>query len=534
MPAMSAVAEVEPQADAEPTGKTWEGVLGTIGSPTEDGRYLVPGEITNRDLPVEMHMQPAIAKDHDGALPVGRIDKIDYVPFEHFARKEEFYTPEQIAKIESSPVDVTVVFGSGELNGPHVEEAQRRIDNGADVSIDGLRHLGTLFDSKSYEQVDTDELDLGDILSGIVNGEYLQGLGGQIGGVTIVAIGAFSEAKVGITASASLRIVRPARGLTAAAGPLKPPREWFEHPNLTELTPLQITKEGRVFGHLCDWDGCHTGFQGICVPPFRSPSNYGYFNVGEIECADGDLVPCGKLMFSRKDVGHAPLNETITIAEVYAHYDDATCVGAFVRAGEDKFGTWLAGALRSDLNDLEIQHLRTHPPSGDWRPIKGQNDLLAAFAVPVPGFPIRRALVASANGAVSGIISAPLEVEDYGSKRRRRRKVMLMQGLREALGTEKRTPAQIRHEVLAFQLEFGPWSDYEPETLATITAADRQRWAKSGVAMRDGSYPITKCTGEGTSAINARRAIGRAPESKRPAVRAHINRRERALGCSND
>ena len=61
-------------------------------------------------------------------------------------------------------------------------------------------------------------------------------------------------------------------------------------------------------------------------------------------------------------------------------------------------GAWLAGALRPGLNDIEVQHLRTHPPSGDWRPVKGgPSELVAAFSVPIPGFPIARgrALVAS-------------------------------------------------------------------------------------------------------------------------------------------
>lgn len=49
--------------------------------------------------------------------------------------------------------------------------------------------------------------------------------------------------------------------------------------------------------------------------------------------------------------------------------------------------------------------------------------------------------------------------------------------------------------------------------------------------MPDGSFPVTKCTGDGTSAENARRAIGRAPAGKRAAVKAHIVKREKALGC---
>jgi hypothetical protein len=320
-------------------------------------------------------------------------------------------------------------------------------------------------------------------------------------------------------------VVTPAvRALVASAGPLKPPKSWFANPNLKELTPIQITKEGQVFGHLCDWDGCHTGFQGICVPPFRSPSGYAYFNLEPgIETAEGDFIPCGKLMFSRDGAGHAPLDERISVDEVRRHYDDATYVGAFVRAGEDKFGTWLAGALRSDLNDLEIQHLRTHPPSGDWRPIKGQNDLLAAFAVPVPGFPIRRALVASANGIVSGVITAPLFVE-RDEKALFRKKSLLWRRVDAALGARPSSKARLRKEMLdARDTSHKGWytdlKDYPTES--------RKRMAKSGSAMPDGSFPIADCE----DVNNARRAIGRTNPSKRGAVRAHIAKRAKALGC---
>ena len=55
----------------------------------------------------------------------------------------------------------------------------------------------------------------------------------------------------------------------------------------------------------------------------------------------------------------------------------------------------------------------------------------------------------------------------------------------------------------------------------------RQKMAKSGSAMPDGSYPIENCN----DVRNAVQAIGRTPESKRPAVKAHIKRRANTLGC---
>jgi hypothetical protein len=227
---------------------------------------------------------------------------------------------------------------------------------------------------------------------------------------------------------------------------------------------------------------------------------------------------------------HAEADPSLSYLDVQRHYDDATKVGGFVRAGADRFGTWLAGTLRPGLSDLEIQHLRLHPPSGDWRPVRGSTELVAAFAVAVPGYPIPRqlSLVASARGDITAIITAPLEIEESESTIRRRKR------LKEEMGTSdghKRSRAEMRREI-ADRLAFGPWDDGLEELAPT--ADQRRAWAKSGVAMPDGSYPITTCTGPGTSAINARRAIGRAPASKRAAVKAHIATREKALGCSND
>lgn len=301
--------------------------------------------------------------------------------------------------------------------------------------------------------------------------------------------------------------------LIASSGPLKPPMEWFEDPQFSELSPLKITKEGRVYGHLADWDGCHTGFQGICVPPFRSSTNYAYFNTGEIETGEGDLVPCGKIMFCREGNGHAPLEMTWNEASRY--YDDATKVGAFVRAGSDRFGTWLAGSLRHGLNDLEIQHLRTHPPSGDWRPVRGgPSELIAAFAVPIGGFPIarERALVASAaDGEITAVISAPLFIPaSNGAKLGIVRKKMLSTRLRKALGRG-----------------IGEWSDG-----FDFTAEQRSKWAKKGIALSDGSFPIP-------SQEYAERAIEALTASEFSAPRAamverHIRRRVKALNCSGE
>lgn len=426
----------------------WEGPLAMIGKPTDDRRFLM--EVDHRELPLSMMVMLITDEGHKGAKLGARIDEIWNVETE----------------IDGKPV--TEIWGRGPFDSSEFGlEAARLVEEGflRGVSIDLAVSESYVLDPESYEVIDTESMELGDLL----DGDYLTGIKGTIMGATLVPFAAFEDTRVTVVTASAMKVVsEKAEGITdasrkrflqlvAASGPVKPPSEWFADPELSELTPLTITKEGRVYGHLADWDGCHTGFQGVCVPPFRSYSDYGYFNVGEIETAEGDLVPCGKLMFCMKGNGHAPVDEGMGYDEVQRYYDSATNVGAFVRAGSDRHGTWLAGSLRSGLSDIEIQHLRTHPPSGDWRPIKdGPSDLVAAFSVPIPGFPIARqgrALVASAGGEISAIITGPLVIEAMGKRARKRKKAMLSLRLAEALGPRMSPKQRIRFEAMQRRLE---------------------------------------------------------------------------------
>lgn len=412
-----------------PTNVMWEGLLAKEGEATDDRRYLM--EVGHRDLPLSLMVMTVTDEGHKGAQLGGKITEIWR---------------------EERDDGVVEIWGKGPFDSNDFgAEAARLVEEEylTGVSIDLAVLEVMALDPDTFEPVDTEEMEIGDLLAG----DFLTGVKGNIMGATLVPFAAFEDTRVSVVTASAMRVVADEgmkfgeqaerfRALVAASGPLKPPRAWFDDPDLRELTPLTITKEGRVFGHLADWDGCHTGFQGVCIPPFYSQSDYGYFNVGEIECDNGDLMPCGKLMFCMSGNGHASTDEHLSHEEVQRYYDDATKVGAFVRAGSDRHGTWLAGALRSGLNDVEIQHLRTHPPSGDWRPIKnGPSDLVAAFSVPIPGFPIARrgqSLVASAGGEITAIISAPLSLSSSdGPRSRRRKKVMLGMRLHNALGNRK-------------------------------------------------------------------------------------------------
>lgn len=407
----------------ETATRPWEGPLGLEAFPTTDKRYLMAGQISHRDLPLPLRVQERDVGGHDEALQAGRIDSLEWIPIEKFDRVEEF-------GLEHVPEGAVVIWGEGILDGSEAAAtAERYLANGAGVSLDIQHERLALLSPDTFEEIPEDEIDLQAALAG----EYVTGIAGKIGAVTIVDTPAFEEATVRIAdgaalvASAFTLHLLPERfdTLVAAASPVRPKRSWFEDPGLPRLTPMTYLDSGRVFGHLCDWTGCHTGFSHICVPPFRSQTDFAFFNVGQLETEEGDLVACGKLMFDMHGEGHAdPKNPNWQKAS--EHYDKATSVGAFVRAGHDRFGIWLAGCLRAGLSEEELQHLRSHPPSGDWRPIPGKgSELVAAFSVAVPGFPIPQALVASASDGGLTIITAPLEVEPIGPRELRRRREML-------------------------------------------------------------------------------------------------------------
>ena len=61
-----------------------------------------------------------------------------------------------------------------------------------------------------------------------------------------------------------------------------------------------------------------------------------------------------------------------------------------MRAGEDEFGIWVAGAVDAEVAPAIARKLRASALSGDWRRVDGSLELVAALAVNVPGFPIPR------------------------------------------------------------------------------------------------------------------------------------------------
>lgn len=207
------------------------------------------------------------------------------------------------------------------------------------------------------------------------------------------------------------------RNLVAASvAPLNPPRAWFEQPEGNGPTPLTFTTEGQIYGHLATWETCHRGFLNgaltECVKAPPSRTNYAEFYAGgRIETEEGDMIPIGRLTY---DTDHAPLTAGIRAAA--RHYDNTGSVGGYVTARDGQYGIWLAGAVKSDLSREGLRDMRANPPSGDWRMMNRNLELIASLAVPVPGFPVAQFnLAASAGGEdveVNALILTGLSARD--------------------------------------------------------------------------------------------------------------------------
>jgi hypothetical protein len=178
--------------------------------------------------------------------------------------------------------------------------------------------------------------------------------------------------------------------LMAGAAPVAPPKAWFDDPKLTGPTPLHIGDDGRVYGHVAVWDTCHVGIGDSCVKPPKTATSYAYFHTGEVKTDDGSRVAVGRLTYGG---GHAAANLGYRAAA--EHYDRTSNTGAYVRAGEDEHGIWVAGMLAPDADESAVFKMRAAPLSGDWRRVGGNLEMVAALHVNTAGFPIPRVLTAS-------------------------------------------------------------------------------------------------------------------------------------------
>jgi hypothetical protein len=156
-----------------------------------------------------------------------------------------------------------------------------------------------------------------------------------------------------------------------------------------------------VYGYMAQWGVCHIGIQGVCTEAPASQTDYWYYATGVVDTDEGP-IHVGQITM---DTGHAPLRSNAKIAA--AHYDNTGAAVADVAVGEDAFGIWFSGVLRSTITDEQLHALRASGRiSGDWRTIGGNLEMVAGLVVNVPGLPIPHTMVASADGVQTALVAA--------------------------------------------------------------------------------------------------------------------------------
>lgn len=245
--------------------------------------------------------------------------------------------------------------------------------------------------------------------------EVMVTTGARIRGATSVGVPSFAEAVITLTDDdwrdriAAAMDQGEGMSLVASAAPVVPPSAWFANPGLDGPTPLTITADGRVFGHLAVWGTCHTGYPGQCISPPSSPSSYSYFLTGAVLTAEGTEVPVGQITL---DTTHA--RPSASAAQAIEHYEHTGYAVADITVGEDAHGVYFSGALRPGVTDEQKRILRASPLSGDWRTFRrnGGLELCAALAVNFQGFPVPRPQGLVASGQMQSLVASGMLAPD--------------------------------------------------------------------------------------------------------------------------
>ncbi len=370
------IAEGEP----DPTlPERWHAVACVEGIRTGDHRAIRPEGLSFRQLPIMFAAQFHNAGHYDAPI-VGSVETLERIAWDD--------VPGANLIMASGPFDLRLSDGR-QAAGMVRDQTLRWVS--VDLEVFASEVMGT----PPWE----DDYYSGRGITAGADDWWEEITDGRIAGLTAVPIPAFQTAVLARD-GADLDVPLPENapvtvdpGLIASAVS-EPPPEWFSDPALSEPTPLTVTDDGRVFGHIAQWGTCHTGLlRNGCTQPPRSTLNYEPFHSGGfVRLSDGATVRIGHLTM---DGGHADL--PLDARATRRHYDDSTTVWANVRAGEDDHGVWVAGAVAPGVTPEQVACARSLAISGDWRAWPGAGlELIAALSVPVPGFPV--GLAASGAG----------------------------------------------------------------------------------------------------------------------------------------
>lgn len=199
--------------------------------------------------------------------------------------------------------------------------------------------------------------------------------------------------------------------LTAAAPAYDP--ALFADPQLPKVTPITITDDGEVFGHVATHDTCHVGIPGQCVTAPFSGRGYHDFHRYAVPSTGGDPIEVGRITTGLgqfvcsckrcrgSNDDHACLQ--LTAAGAIAHHDKMSTV-AWVRVGEDTTNNaiWIHGVLNPAAGVDDIASLAKARVSGDWRPVGSRSELVEVLSLTKEraGFPLPHVRLLAGQAAV--------------------------------------------------------------------------------------------------------------------------------------
>jgi hypothetical protein len=397
-PAQTAAAAADttsaPTEGAEPTTAAvsgyWEGPLVALDHLSGDGRMIgtPPTGIRATNHPW-LSFQKAAAPGHDGKISVGRVERLF------------------IAPAEDKGAEVPHLWGGGTFDqaDPDALDVMRKLGDGyaGTLSVDlDEATVETIWVDESGTKVDEpDEDEFWSWLEGEDIGKTPVDVAPdwRFAGVTLLQDPAFHTGWIKFVdepnAAANVWTLDtvsapPAPAVTASAGSgswseqvasralMEPPAAWFADPQLTGPTKLRVTDEGRVYGHIAQWDVPHAAMPDVYAPRDPHGGDYPRFHHHPVRCSDGTIVRTGPLATG----GHASTEPQITAASAQAHYDRPEYIAADVVCGEDQYGIWVSGSLRYGVSPFQVMLLDRYDQSGDWR----NDELVASCVVSVPGF----------------------------------------------------------------------------------------------------------------------------------------------------
>lgn len=349
-------------ADAAPEGNAMEyqsftAVLAVIGEETDDGRLFADNiDLTFREFPLPLLWQKQSEPGHYSSFTVG--------------------------VIEDARIDGKQVIGEGYyLDTPEAVEAKQQADHGVtgpsvdlgsvdwemrDAQGNAITDPDWMWDHPDEKMVETV-------------------LAAKVLAATLVSTPAFASTSITNGPLVERDTEALVASATSASGIMPTyPAEFFANPEFAEPTHPHITDDGRIQGHLALFDACHIGLSKTCVTAPRSSTEYAWFHTSPPVTTDtGDRVKVGRLT-----VGGGHADTRASVGPAIEHYDNVGTCFALVHAGEDEHGIWFSGVPHPSATKEQIVDGLSAPLSGDWRPIGGNRELVAALAVNTPGFGI--------------------------------------------------------------------------------------------------------------------------------------------------